>query len=189
MAGGVLFTVFSSAKADSCIMSIFAGVSSNTGQYGGDNGPALSAKFNSPRSLYVRAGQQLMISDYSNNKVRKINMDTTQIALEAGGVGTYEEDIFIRRRLSSKYQLDKKKNDELKKQLSSGKIDVQAGRFSPYGGDGLPATHTSVGLTPTAVLTDVAGNLYLMDDVFSNIRKVGTNGIITLFAGQCLAMR
>ncbi len=50
-------------------------------------------------------------------------------------------------------------------------------------GDGGPAVNAMTG-TINAVTCDAAGNLYLYDYTFKNIRKVNASGIITAFAGK-----
>jgi len=50
-------------------------------------------------------------------------------------------------------------------------------------GDGGPATAGNLAY-PTAVSTDVAGNLYIVDPTTNRIRKVNTAGIISTFAGN-----
>ncbi len=52
----------------------------------GDGGPAISAKLNLPHSIDVDAAGNLYISDYGNNRIRKINTSGT-ISTIVGAVG------------------------------------------------------------------------------------------------------
>lgn len=56
--------------------------------YGGDNGPATSAQFNSPRGLAVDSADNLIIADTTNSRVRMV--DTNGIVTTITGDGTYQ---------------------------------------------------------------------------------------------------
>ena len=75
-------------------------------------------------------------------------------------------------------------NDVVRKVAASGgTISTFAGfGVEGQGGDGGAATGALLD-TPTAVVLDAAGNLYIADTNNNRIRKVGTDGIITTFAG------
>ncbi len=65
----------------------------------------------------------------------------------------------------------------------SGNSTVFAGNgIAGYTGDGGTATSSSMSY-PESVAVDAAGNVYIADENNNAIRKVGTNGIITTFAG------
>jgi sugar lactone lactonase YvrE len=67
---------------------------------------------------------------------------------------------------------------------SKGIISTVAGNGGlGYSGDGGPATAAQLN-GPAGVAVDSSGNLYIADENNDVIRKVGTNGIITTFAGN-----
>jgi len=74
-------------------------------------------------------------------------------------------------------------NHRLRKITPAGIISTVAGTGgSGSTGDGGPAT--SAEITPSGVAVDVAGNIFISDSTHKRIRKVGTNGVITLVAGN-----
>ncbi len=64
----------------------------------------------------------------------------------------------------------------------AGYINLMAGAFSGYSGDGGPATSAGVGTTAGSC-TDNFGNFYFCDESNHCIRKVNTAGIISTVAG------
>ena len=62
--------------------------------YSGDGGPATSAMLNGPQSVAVdTAGQYLYIADYSNNRIRRVDLSTGVITTVAGdGTAGYSGD-------------------------------------------------------------------------------------------------
>jgi uncharacterized protein (TIGR03437 family) len=69
------------------------------------------------------------------------------------------------------------------KVAANGVISVVAGNgLSSGGGDGGLATGASLAY-PAGLAFDSSGNLYIVDNYASNVRKVDTNGIITTVAG------
>lgn len=68
----------------------------------------------------------------------------------------------------------------------SGAYTIIAGNeyFPGYGGDGGPATNAQFNATGYGkIAVDVAGNIYISDEVNRRVRKVNTSGIITTIAG------
>ena len=75
-------------------------------------------------------------------------------------------------------------NSRVRKVGINGIIVTVAGNGTyGYSGDGGPATHAEL-WEPFGVALDATGNLFLSDLLNQNIRKVGTNGIITTVAGN-----
>src|ERR1035438_7128593 len=65
-----------------------------------------------------------------------------------------------------------------------GTITTLAGNgMQPYAGDNGPATQASFS-EPIGVAVDAAGNVYILDDMDSRVRKVSTAGIVTTVAGN-----
>jgi len=125
------------------VITTFAG-NGNQG-FSGDGGPAINASLNEACGVALDASGNLLIADYYNNRIRKV--DTNGIITTVAG---------------------------------SGPVGYGTGSYS---GDGGPATNAGVN-APYAVVTDVAGNLFIADTHNNRIRKVDTNGVITTIAGN-----
>lgn len=76
-------------------------------------------------------------------------------------------------------------NARIRKVSPNGVITTFAGGGHPWEGigDGGPATSAALGF-PSGVALDTAGNLYIADGGFCQIRKVSASGIITTVAGN-----
>jgi len=74
-------------------------------------------------------------------------------------------------------------NDRIRKVDSAGIITTYAGSGETgYGGDGGPATEAKL-FSPTGVVVDPSGNLFIADRMNGRIRRVDPLGIITTYAG------
>jgi sugar lactone lactonase YvrE len=62
-----------------------SGPENGPGGFGGDGGPATSAKLNNPRGVAVDAAGDLLIADTQNRRIRKVNANTGVITSIAGG--------------------------------------------------------------------------------------------------------
>jgi sugar lactone lactonase YvrE len=75
-------------------------------------------------------------------------------------------------------------NERVRETNPGGIIDTVAGDgTNGFAGDGLIATNASL-FNPVAVAADSAGNLYIADEANNRIRIVGSNGVISTFAGN-----
>jgi trimeric autotransporter adhesin len=63
-----------------------------TNGYGGDNGPATSAQFNSPRGLALDAADNLIIADTSNARIRKVDTGGTVTTIAGNGNAGFSGD-------------------------------------------------------------------------------------------------
>ncbi len=74
-------------------------------------------------------------------------------------------------------------NHRIRKVSAAGTITTVAGNGEDgFSGDDSPATQASLS-SPAAVAVDASGNLYIADSGNDRIRKVGTDGKISTFAG------
>ena len=145
----------------------------------GDGGPATSADVAYPRLLAVDRNGYIFTAD-SRGNLRYVNPEGMIYTRDVGqnfanglavdGSG----DLFIS--LSSKHQIIRN--------TPTGVTTVIAGNGSQgFSGDGEPATLASL-TTPTDVVLDGSGNLFIADGGAHRVRKIDTNGIISTVAGN-----
>ena len=171
-------------------------VGDGTQNYSGDGGPAISAELDNPNGLVLDAGGNLLIADYGNCAVRKVDLTKGSILTMVGGPdncgdsgdGGQAANAGFSGPLSLAF--DPKGNFYIgegatirKVTVSSGIISTVAG-YGSYGfsGDGGPAI--SAEIYPQSMAFDSNGNLYIAN-WGTTIREVSaTTGIITTFAGN-----
>lgn len=170
--------------------------------YLGDGGPATGVQLNSPFFVAVDSRNNLLIGDYSDQRVRKVSTSGVitsvagaggplifgavvdgEPALDAhlgrvgGVVSDAKGDIFIA----------DSDNACVWEVGPGGLIHGVAGNYSRgYLGDGGPAPQASL-ITPWGLALDNSGNLYIADENAHRIRKVSTDGIISTVAGNGIA--
>jgi uncharacterized repeat protein (TIGR01451 family) len=165
----------------------------------GDGGPATSAQLNQPFGVAVDVSGNLYIADSSNNRVRKVAAATRVITTVAGnGSFTYSGDGGPATSASLRepygvavdgsgnlYISDTRNHAVRKVAAATGVITTVAGNGTlGSSGDGGPATSAQLGL-PQGIAVDGAGNLYIVDSVACEVRKVtAATGIITTVAGN-----
>jgi len=165
--------------------------------FAGDNGPALSASLLSPEGLGADAAGNLFIADRNNRRIRRINAAGTistvagngsnrtfvdfgpvrtanllqPYALAIDGVGNlYIADTF---------------NHRIRKVSTDGRISTIAGSGTPgYSGDNGPAVQARID-RPLGIAVDKPGNVYFTQPGNGEnvVRRIGTDGRITRFAG------
>jgi len=164
--------------------------------FSGDGGPATLAQLNSIANIAVDNLGNIFVADMNNNCVRKI--DTSGIISTIAGVGTvggYSGDggqaVLALMRAPLGVTVDKtgnlfiadSYNHCIRKVDTSGVITTIAGTgMMGYTGDAGFATFAQL-YVPTNVDVDTLGNVYILDELNSCIRKIYTNGIITTIAG------
>ncbi len=176
------------------VLTIFAG----TGVVGfsGDNGPATSAQFNGALAAVADTFGNIYITDAGNNRVRKI--DTTGIITTAFGIGTPgfsgdghhadSAELFSPKGLfldgHGNFYITDASNYRVRKINSLGIITTVVGNgVHGSSGDGGPAIAAAIG-PGYSLCTDESGNLYVIDQLVSTIRKVDTFGMISTIAGD-----
>ncbi|WP_161499399.1 NHL domain-containing protein [Flavipsychrobacter stenotrophus] len=190
----MIFLIPFFAKAQ--IITTIAGVGTVSG-FSGDGGPASAATMTETFGITMDAVGNMYISDYSNNRIRKI--DTSGIITTfAGNGGGYSGDggpataagidgpaelvMF-----GTSLYVSEMHSSRVRKIDAAGIITTFAGNGSSgYSGDGGPATAAAIS-SPYGIGVDNVGNVYIPDQYTNHIRKVDTSGIITTFAGTGVA--
>ncbi len=184
------------------VISTFAG--NDTAGYSGDTMAATAARLNTPYGLAVDAANNVYISDYSNNVVRKVNpagIITTVAGNDSAGYsGDGGSAIYAKLNRPSGIALDlagnlyiaDAQNNVIRKVNTSGIITTIAGNgfgaglslgHGGYSGDGGSATDAKLNY-PESVAVDKFGNVFIADASNNVIRKVGTNDTISTYAGN-----
>jgi len=161
----------------------------------GDGGPATAAHVGSPNGIVLDQGGNIYISDFSGNRVRKINPAGIISTYAGNGSGTYAGDGGPATNASiyrpggicldhwGNLYIADDGNSRIRKVDPSGIITTIAGTGAVGGsGDGGPATAATFG-QPTGVRIDGYGNIYI-GDLGGSVRKVNTAGTISSVASE-----
>ncbi len=168
-------------KVTNGIISTVAG----TGDYGssGDGGPAINAKLSNPSGVAVDSSGNIYISDYGNNRIRKVSPAGTITAFAGNGTSGYSGDgsPAVNAMLSnpqgvavdvSGNVLIADGNGVVRKVTPAGIISTVAGGApccSP--GDGGLAKNAWLS-SPSAVAIDATGNIFIADSDTDLVREV-----------------
>jgi len=163
--------------------------------FSGENVPATAAELNDPFDVAVDKSGNVYIVDGLNQVIRRINtsgiINTIAGTLYSPGDGgdggpataatfSYPDGIAIDD--TGNLYISDNANNAIRKINTSGIIHTIAGGGSGGLGDGGPATAATLN-GPQSVAVDKSGNVYIADFINQRVRKVGTNGIISTFAG------
>ncbi len=81
---GINYNVIRKITVSTGIISTVAGIGSTTGGYNGDNIQATAAMLNSPADVVLDAYDNLYITDFYNNRIRKVDVSTGIITTIVG---------------------------------------------------------------------------------------------------------
>jgi len=167
-----------------------------TSGYSGDTGLATSADLANPTGIAVDGSGNLYISDYSNNRIRKVTPGGTITTYAGTGTAGYNGDNIAAVSANLAYPtavaVDGSGNlyivdDEtqrIRKVTPGGIITTVAGTGTAgYNGDNIAAVSAELRY-PEGIAVDGSGNLYIADRSNNRIRKMtASTGIITTVAG------
>jgi hypothetical protein len=180
---------------DTGIISTVAGT--GTRGFSGDGGPATAAQISFPHGVAYDGGS-LFISDWGNDRVRRVDPSGTISTLAGSGSFGFSGDNgpATAAALASPWGIavDSAGNtyianadgDRVRRvSRSTGLITtwVGTGTVNSLSGDNGPATAARLS-GPLGVATDTAGNLYIADTYNNRVRKVDAAGMITTVAGN-----
>jgi len=160
-----------------------------------DNGPAIDASLNFPSDVDIDLEGNLFISDRSNNRIRKVNINGIISTIAGLGKPGFGGDFGPADKALLKYpfgiSLDNKGslfiadrgNNRVRKIDQQGVITTIAGDGTHFfGGDYGPANQSSLAF-PTDVVVDSSGTIYIADRNNNRVRKIDQFGVITTLMG------
>jgi len=164
--------------------------------FSGDGNAASKAKLNSPYGVAMDGAQNIFFSDFSNHRVRKIDTKGVISTVAGNGTSAFAGDNGVATNASlnnpaglavdvlGNLFIADQLNNRIRKVDTNGIITTVAGSSTNvlYAGNGGYATNAGL-FRPRGVAVDAVGNLFIADTGNNRIRKVDTNGIITLLAG------
>jgi len=172
---------------------------SGTAGWSGDGGPADEADFYLPMDVTFGPDGAAYVVDWNNHRIRRISADGSRVETVAGS-GEFGDQVGDALLLETSFnhpthaQFDAQgrlviaawHNSRIKRlDLATGVVENIAGVGKrDYFGDGGPANAAALDL-PTAVAFGPDGALYVMDQANQLIRRIGSDGIISTYAGVC----
>ena len=176
------------------IISTVAG--NGTGGYSGDGGNATLAELSDPEGLLLDSSNNLYIADSHNNVIRKVNANGIISTVAGNGTQGYKGDggIATNAELNTPISMLLDQNGNLiiadcfnnviRKVNANGIISTIVGNgIGGYFGDGGSAIAAELN-SPSGLVLDASGSLYIGDFQNNRIRKVNANGIISTVAGN-----
>ena len=167
--------------------------------FSGDGGPAVDARLRQPHSIAFDPDGNLLICDIGNNRVRRVNIETGQIATLAGTgerAGTPDEGRLAGTSLQGPRSIDTDDDGNAYLVLREGnavfRIDLRAGRLVRIAGTGERGFSGDRGPAISATFNGPKGiaysasnhSLYIVDTENHAIRRMGlTTGMIETVLG------
>ena len=176
-------------------ISIVAG--NGTQGFAGDGGPAAAAQLNAPMSVAVAADGTLYIADTGNQRIRVVqNGNITTFA--GTGIGGFTGDggpataaalnhpVALALDATGALFVCDQGNERVRR-ISAGQIATIAGDgVQGFAGDGGAAISAELN-DPSGVAVSSDGRIFIADTNNQRVRVIGTNGIVSTFAGTGVA--
>jgi len=165
--------------------------------FSGDGGQGASAQLDTVAGVAVDSGGIVYISDYFNQRVRRIGLDGIITTLSGkthfGGDGGPANLALLHlpehaiSDAAGNLFISDTDNNRVRKVDRNGTITTIAGTGQCANrGDGGPATQASL-CVPSALALDAAGNLYVAQSASHVVRRIAANGTISTVAGTGIA--
>jgi sugar lactone lactonase YvrE len=167
----------------------------SVGEFSGDGGPALQARFNRPLGVIVDELGNVYVTEPRSRRVRKISPNGTITTVLGGGTSPVTEGAAatsITLTNPSYLAVDQKGNllvsdtglNRILRVSPAGSVSIVAGNGTAgFSGDGGPATAAQLA-DPYGMAFDSAGNLFFAERSNHRVRKVSPDGIIATVAGS-----
>jgi sugar lactone lactonase YvrE len=176
--------------------SIWTLAGTGMGTFSGDGGLAINAGIQGPHGIATDTAGNVYISDYNNQRIRKVATDGTITTVAGNGTLGFSGDggpatdaqLYVPSGIAvdpaGNIVFADTNNNRVRRIATDGTITTVAGNGSSgYSGDGGPALNAALSV-PNGIAIDALGNIYIADLNNNRIRKVGTDGNISTVAGN-----
>lgn len=177
------------------IVSTYAG----TGQAGYQDGNASEARFNQPINICLDEAGNMYVSDFINQRIRKISSDMEVTTIAGTGVAGYQEGYTFEAKFNyprgiclddtGNIYIGDSWNHRIRKISTGGIVSTWAGGGSTIGvssiGDYVDASDTAARFyTPCELSIDQYNNIFVADAYNHRIRKIDSERMVTTIAGS-----
>ncbi|HSE37656.1 MAG TPA: NHL repeat-containing protein [Blastocatellia bacterium] len=157
------------------------------------DGNALQAQFNTPSGIAIDRAGNIIITDTSNNRIRKLSTDGTRVSTIAGnGIAgftngrtdeaQFDGPIGIAVDKNGNLFVADAYNDSIRKITTDGVVTTIAGTGSPGYSNG--QANSAMFDTPCGVAVDEEGNVFVADTGNHAIRRISVLGEVATIAGD-----
>lgn len=163
--------------------------------FSGDGGPATAAQLNGPFAVLIDAEGRLVISDFGNARIRRVDADGIITTVLGTGIPSFSGDggpgtaaaikavTGLALHPSGDLLICDQYNFRVRRLGRDGIVTSIAGNGDHHSeGDGGPATAAGLSF-PASVSADPAGNVYVSDQDGNRVRRIGADGMIDTVAG------
>ena len=155
-------------------------------------GDGSAAILNSPTGVAVDSDGNMYVADATNNRIRKITPDGVITTLAGSGAATFVNGNGTAATFNhpTGIAIDKQGNLFVADSLNNAIRKItQGGDVTTYAGTGQPGYTEGPGSTaqfkgPAGIAVDTAGNVYVADAGNERIRKITTDSLVMLLAGD-----
>ena len=162
---------------------------------GFEDGTTAQAKFNTPSGIAIDPAGNLIIADTSNNRIRKLSTDGSNVITIAGsgmagfkdgpaGEAEFDGPVGVAVDKKGNVFVADSYNDRIRKISTDGFVTTIAGGRSPSYVDG-PAANAMFD-TPCGIAADEAGNIFVADTGNRAIRKINSAGDVSTIVGGAI---
>ena len=189
--GNNVIRMITAAGSDISVNSLITTVAGNgTAGSGGDTGPAINASLSGPQGVTISPAGELYIADTKNHLIRKVTLSGVITAVAGNGAisgngnGTYSGDggpatsaglnapFAVAFDTAGNMYIPDSANNVIRKVNTSGIISTFGGDGNEgFKGDGSPVSQAEF-YSPSGLVFDAAGNLYIADTQNNRVRKV-----------------
>ncbi|QDW25181.1 hypothetical protein FFJ24_010310 [Pedobacter sp. KBS0701] len=167
-----------------------------SGSAGYANGNGNAASFSSPIGLALDGQGNLYVADYSNHRIRKIELSTGNVSTYAGNgaagltdgsasSASFRNPMGLCADAQGNLYVADRLNHAVRKIATNGTVSTLAGNGSSGYADGNGNSASFNQVNGVALAGD--GNLYVADLQNNMIRKVSLQGVVSTFAGNASA--
>ncbi|MFY8035021.1 MAG: NHL repeat-containing protein, partial [Flexibacteraceae bacterium] len=170
----------------------YLGTLAGNGTAGYVDGNLKDARFSSPEGIKVDANGNIYVADRGNHAIRKITPSGIVSTLAGNGVAGYADGTGTAAQFNDPIAIDfdlegnliiaEQSNHRIRKVTTNGVVTTIAGSGIEGFSNG-PALEASFN-DPVGVAVDSDGNIFVADRGNSRIRKIGTDGMVSTFAGS-----